>query len=752
MLFSILSLVAGIIVVQQLPVLPENYWIVVLLILATCFTLFRLWRLMFFTIGLLWACYFASFRLADSLADHLEGEHLQIQGQVVGLPRYDDRKISFDFIITKSDDPMPAKIRLSWYSTERKIKAGQVWQMTVKLKKPHARLNPGSFDYERWLFIQNIAATGYVRNTPSAELLSTASPWQSFSAIRQTIAEKITFMLAGRSSTGLIKALTLGDKHEVNEKQWEVFRKTGSIHLLAISGLHIGLIAGLAYFLMLKIAIMLSVVSPQKIAALSAVLVAVFYSALAGFSLPTQRALIMLIIAMMAITLQRNTSIINTLALAMFAVLIIDPLAVLSAGFWLSFLAVTVIAYSMAGRLGKTGYWLAATKVHCVTALGLSPLLLFYFQQVSLIAPLANFIAVPVISLLVVPLCFLAVLLILVSDSLAQPVFLLIDQIIQWLLTVLSAMADFPFAAVTTTSKPFYLVPLAVLGLFILLAPRGIPARWLGGAMLLPLLFIKPEKLNSGDSRITLLDVGQGLSAVIETTNHSLVFDTGAKYSEKYNMGRSVVIPYLKYRGIQKIDVLLISHADNDHIGGAESVIQLSTVDNIMTSVPGALEKYQPMACQRGQSWIWDEVIFEMLSPEPASLNGENNNSCVLKVTAKQKSILLTGDIEEGAESWLLENETDKLPSDILIAPHHGSKTSSSQGFLQQVKASMVLIPAGYRNRFSFPHQQVIERYKKLDMAWMNTADKGAITVELKNKQLNISSMREENSYYWNIK
>jgi len=752
MVFSVLAFVAGILLVQQFSVLPEAHWLIVLLLVTGLSVFFRLWRLMFFTIGLLWACYFASFRLADSLADHLEGEHLQIQGQVVGLPHYDDRKISFDFIITRSDYAMPAKIRLSWYSTDKAIKAGQVWQMTVKLKKPHGRFNPGGFDDERWLFIQNIAATGYVRNNPPAELLSTASAWQSFSARRQAIAEKITVMLAGRNSTGLIKALTLGDKHEINEKQWEVFRKTGSIHLLAISGLHIGLIAGLAYFLMLKTAIMLSVVSPQKIAALSAVVVAVFYSALAGFSLPTQRALIMLIIAMMAITLQRNISIRNTLALAMSAVLIIDPLAVLSAGFWLSFLAVTLIAFSMAGRLGKTGYWLAVTKVHCVTALGLSPLLLFYFQQVSLISPLANFIAVPVISLLVVPLCFLAVLLMLFSDSLAQPVFLLIDQIIQLLWTVLSAMADFPFAAVTTTSKPFYLVPLAVLGLFILLAPRGIPARWLGGAMLLPLLFIKPDKLNSGDSRLTLLDVGQGLAAVIETTNHNLIFDTGAKYSEQYNMGRSVVIPYLKHRGIQKIDVLLISHADNDHIGGAESVLQLATVDNIITSVPALLEDYQPLACQRGQSWVWDEVIFEILSPEPASLNGENNNSCVLKITAKHKSILLTGDIEEEAETWLLENETDKLPSEVLIAPHHGSKTSSSLGFLQQVKPSMVLIPAGYKNRFSFPHQQVLERYQMLDMAWMNTADKGAITVELKNKQLNISSMREENSYYWNIK
>jgi len=752
MVFSILSFVSGIILVQQFSVLPEIHWLMLLWVVSGLALFFRLWRLMFFTIGLLWACYFASFRMGDRLADHLEGEHLHIQGQVVGLPQYDDRRVRFDFLVTQSDYQLRGKLRLSWYSTEQIIKSGQHWQLTVKLKKPHGRLNPGGFDYERWLFTQNIVATGYVRNNPPAALLATATPWQSFSALRQTIADQISLMLAGRSSVGLVKALTLGDKHEINEKQWDVFRKTGSIHLLAISGLHIGLIAGLSYFLMLKIALMFSVLSPQKVAAISAVLVALFYSALAGFSLPTQRALIMLIVAMMAITLQRNISIRNTLAIAMCAVLIVDPLAVLSAGFWLSFLAVSLIAYSTAGRLAKPGYWLAVTKIHCVTAIGLSPLLLFYFQQVSVIAPLANFIAVPVISLLVVPLCFLAVVLLFISGSLAQPVFLLIDQILQLLWTVLAVMADFPLAAITTASKPFYVVPLAVIGLFILIAPRGIPARWLGCVMLLPLFFVKQDKLDDGDARLTLLDVGQGLSAVIETTNHGLIFDTGARYSEHNNMGRSVVIPYLKHRGIEGIDVLLISHGDNDHIGGAESILEQAKVDSIITSVPALLEKYQPIACQRGQRWVWDGIVFEILSPFQNSFNDENNNSCVLKVSAKHKSFLLTGDIEKQAEYWLLENQADKLASDVLLAPHHGSKTSSSQAFLQQVNPAMILIPAGYRNRFSFPHQPVLDRYKKLNMAWMNTADKGAITVELKNKQITVETMREDNGHYWNLK
>lgn len=751
MLFSILSLVAGIIVVQQLPVLPENYWIVVLLILATCFTLFRLWRLMFFTIGLLWAIGFASIRLADRLPVDMEGQHLLIEGQVTGLPQYDDRRVRFDFLVSKSLSQVPGKIRLSWYFPKQQIKAGQNWQMTVKLKKPHGRINPGGFDYERWLFTENIGATGYVRTNPPPVLQRTKVTGQDFTVIRQTISDQLTLLLEHSDNIGIIKALTIGDRHEITDKQWDVFRRTGTVHLVAISGLHIGLISGLVYFLMLKIAVKTSINSPQKIAAVSAVIVAVFYSALAGFSLPTQRSLIMLIIAMSAMVLQRNISTINILALAMLGVLIFDPFAVLSVGFWLSFLAVAVIVYSLGGRLGKPPYWLSATKIHCVTAIGLSPLLLFYFQNLSIIAPAANFIAVPIVSLLLVPLCFIAVLSLSISPDFAMLVYQLIDKILQSLWYVLSVMAETPYSVITTTSNAFYLVPLALLGVFILLSPIGIPARWLGGVMLLPLLFTQQDKPAVGEATMALLDVGQGLAIVIQTTNHTLVFDTGAKYSEHYNMGSSVVIPYLQYKGLQSIDTLIVSHGDNDHIGGVKSVVEQSKVQTVLTSVPKLLMQYQPVQCKRGQRWDWDQVVFEIISPALGEMKGENNNSCVLKVTAKHGSVLLTGDIEKEAELGLLEHERLKLKSDVLIAAHHGSKTSSTMSFLIQADPDMILIPAGYKNRYSFPHDEVINRYNKLNKKWMNTAVDGAIIVNLNNNGvIEVDSMRIKNKRYWN--
>ncbi len=750
---SALSFVAGIIVVQQFSELPGNYLIIFLAVSACGLALFRIRRLMFFTIGLLWAIIFASIRLADSLPEHLEGQHLQIKGQVIGLPQYDDRRVRFDFAVSqesKSNYHMPNKIRLSWFSPKQQISPGQYWQMTVKLKRPHGLLNPGGFDYERWLFMQNIGATGYVRNSPEPLLVLTIPVWQSFSAIRQSIANQLTVFLDRSDNIGLIKALTIGERQGISQKQWDVFRKTGTVHLLAISGLHIGLISGLMYFMAFKIAIKFSVASPQKIAAISAMTMGVFYSALAGFSVPTQRSLIMLTIVMSAITLQRNTSVKNILILAMLAVLMIDPLAVLSAGFWLSFLAVAIIVYSLAGRLGKVGYWSGAFKIHWVTAFGLSPILLFYFQQVSIIAPLANFIAVPIVSLLIVPLCFAGVLSMLVSVDLAAVIFQLIDKILQGLWLTLSAMAELPFASVAAVPPPFYAMPFALLGVFVLLSPRGIPARWLGCVLLLPLLVVKQDKPQIGEAKMTLLDVGQGLSAVIQTAKHTLVFDTGAKYSEQFDMGSSVVMPFLQHEGIEQVDVLVISHADNDHIGGAKSVIDQTEVQKILTSVPELLDQYQPIQCKAGQSWVWGQVVFEIISPVLDTFNSENNNSCVLKVSSKKSSVLLTGDIEQEAETWLVEQEGIWLKADILIAPHHGSKTSSSMPFLKRVKPSVVLIPAGYKNRFSFPHDEVVKRYEAIDASWMSTSEEGAITAELKNNHFTLESVRLKNKRYWN--
>ena len=751
MFFSVLSFVIGIIVVQQFSALPETIWVLCLFFLMFFSAFLRYWRLMFFVMGLLWACCFSGIRLADRLSENLEGRHIQVEGRVLGLPQHDERKVRFDFAVSKSklETKLPEKIRLSWFFPDQQIKAGQYWQFTVKLKQPHGRFNPGGFDYEKWLFMQNIGATGYVKTRPPPRLIITRSSCQNFDCLRQLVADNLTELIGHVENSGLIKALTIGERHDISHKQWDIFRKTGTVHLVAISGLHIGLIAGLAYLLALKTGIRLNMTSPQVIAAFFSIIVALFYAALAGFSLPTQRALLMLSIAMVAISWQRNIKPVNTLALTMFTVLIFDPLAVLSAGFWLSFSAVVLIIYSLAGRLGKSGYWKTAIKINWVTAIGLAPLLLFYFQQVSIISPIANLVAVPVISLLVVPLCLIAVVLMFLIPGLAGYLFILVDNILQALWSFLSEIAQLPYASISTTAVPFYAIPFALLGLLILLAPRGIPGRWLGLVLLLPLLIVNVTKPEQGEVTMTVLDVGQGLSTVIETSKHVLVFDTGAKYSNQYDMGDAVVTPFLNSKGIEVVDTLLISHGDNDHIGGAESVIKQSRVEKILTSVPGALANYLPVQCQAGQSWEWDNVLFEILWPMQNSFS-KNNNSCVLKVSSKQGSFLLTGDIEAEAENGLIKKYAEKLKSDILIAPHHGSKTSSTLTFLKWVNPDIVLIPSGYRNRFSFPHKEVLQRYKVLNVSWMNTANDGALIVKMHNNSVIVNSLRLEQGKYWN--
>lgn len=794
MVVSALSFLAGLMLVQQFPILPDVKWLIVGGVLVGIIAWLRYWRCLFFVVGVLWAIVFAMHRLSDRLPEQLEGAEVQVTGTIADLPEEDEKRVRFDFIprdgvyaanpsgtgaaITRdgvydanlpgagaaiardgvyaanqSGQQLPAKLRLSWYYPDQPIKAGQQWVFTVKLKRVHGTMNPGGFDYERWLFTEGVGATGYVRPSPKPVLLGSDSAWSSISVWRQSITDQLSSALGNSASLALIKALTIGDGNSVTQEQWEVFRKTGTTHLVVISGSHIGLIAGLVYFLVLKLWAWTGWLawSPQKVAAVSAVLVAIFYSGLAGFSVPTQRSVVMLSIAMAAIILQRNSRPFNTLSIALFAVLIVDPLAVLSAGFWLSFLAVSVIVYAVSGRLGKLGPVWGAIKINGVTSVGLSPLLLLFFQQVSLIAPLANLIAVPVISLLVVPLSLLAVIIMFILPTLASKLFFLVDAVLQGLWWLLAHLAEIPMASINHALPSYWALLFAVPGILLLLAPVGIPARWLSLVLFLPLVFTDVKRPETGGISMTLLDVGQGLSAIVQTTHHLLVYDTGAKFSEHSDMGQSVLLPFLRSQGVAKIDSLIISHGDNDHIGGAVSLMRGMPTEKILTSVPQQLSEYAPIECVAGQSWLWDEVKFTILAPQQAFVS-ENDNSCVLKIQSKHGTALLTGDIEAAAESWLVETYGEALKADVLVAPHHGSKTSSTAGFLQAVQPGYVLIPAGYRNQFGHPHKDVLARYRQVHSLWLNNADSGAIVVNVKNNVFAVQGMRQTESKYWNIK
>jgi len=752
MLLSVLSFFFGVFLVQQMTVLVAPLVLLSLFVLGCFLGIKKYWLGALFLFGFIWASGFAHYYFNQVLPLGLQGKELLIEGEVIGLPDVNTRRVRFDFKVNASDERLPTKLRLSWYYPKHKISPGQQWRFYVKLKRPHGMLNPGGFDYEKWLYAQRIGATGYIRQTNKAELLALPTSWFTVSLWRQNYLTLLSQQTISRAGMALIKALTLGDKSAISLQQWSVLSKTGTNHLMAISGLHIGLLAGIVYWLVFKIWLQFPSVhySAHQVAAIISLIAAFFYAAIAGFAIPTQRALIMLAVLTVTILLRRNVRVLNVLASAFLLVILINPLSVLSVGFYLSFLAVFYIIYAFSSRLGRESSWLTSLKIHWVVALGLLPSLLLFFQQVSVISPIANMLAVPVVSFMVVPVSLLAVFLLPFLPDISGVLFACVDTVLFYLWQFLIQLVELPDSSLIFPQPKLWSLLLAFFGVLLLLAPRGIPARYLGIFLLLPLFFPRIEKPKTGEIYFTLLDVGQGLSVVIETTTHHLVFDTGAHFSDKFDMGRNVVLPFLYYRQIRALDKLIVSHADNDHIGGAKAILNQLPTKQVLSSVPNELSDFSAIACQDGQYWQWDGVNFQILSPIKNEFTNENDNSCVLKVDSPYGSFLLTGDIEWAAEQVLVKKHRLELKSDILVAAHHGSKTSSSLNFLKAVSPRMILIPAGAPNRFGFPHTQVIERYQAIQADYFISSEQGALFAKFRKGHLSVEGYRQLAGHYWN--
>lgn len=748
---NIFAFAIGIRLFQQLAHLPNGYWFAGVIFLTLLLGWKKQWVGCAFLGGWVWAGIFAFLSLNNAqLPTALEGQEIAVQGVVSSIPQQDERKTRFDFKLTDAPPDVPTKLKLSWYYPIQPIKAGQHWQFKVKLKKPHGLLNPGGFDYERWLFTQGVGATGYVREPKRAQLIGQDSAWQNITILRQHIAERI-HAIEGLQYAGFITALTIGHTDGITQPQWQVLKKTGTLHLIAISGSHISLVAGLVYLLVrwgwartgfLQL-------SPQRIAAGAAILSALLYALLAGFSVPTQRAVIMFSVAMLGVIGQRQVQVLQMFAIALLVILICDPLAILSVGLMLSFSAVALILFMVAGRLSVTNYWVSTLKVNGIMALGLAPLLLGFFQQIPLISPLANLIAVPVIGFLIVPLALMAVLLLAVLPSVSTLLFSWADVGLAELWWLLDKMAQWPVAVFNGGAPTFVSMGLAIIGILILCMPRGLPGRYISFILCLPLFFNTSERLPPGHVKMTLLDVGQGLATVVQTAEHVLVFDTGIQFSAQSDSGQNVLLPFLTQQGIKKLDGVIISHGDNDHIGGAASLLAHYTPDWLYTSVPQQLQAYAPSPCVQGQHWHWDAVEFTMLGPKSPGFLTENDNSCVLHIKATHGAILMTGDIEQTAEAWLVETYGEALRANVLVAPHHGSNTSSTSAFLQNVAPEVSLLATGYRNPFHFPHPAVIKRYQAQQIRWFNTAELGAIQVDIATTGTKITAYREQVGKYW---
>jgi competence protein ComEC len=768
--------------VQQLPELPSLWWALLPIPLAWAAWRRPVWLIpLFFVGGVVWVSLRAGLILDDALAHELEGRDILVEGFVADIPQAAEYGSRFEFRVTRADHDgravrLPRRLLLSSSREHFVPRAGEAWRLEVRLARPHGFRNPGGFDYEGHLFRQRLRARGYVRAGAPPVRLEDGPGWLVVDRVRQQLGERIRGALPDNAYAGIVVALANGDARGIDEDQWRVLRATGTVHLVAISGLHISLVGGIVFFLArflwaLPGTTVLRAPAPV-VGAGAALVAATAYAALAGFVVPAQRALIMLAVALGGVMWRRRFPPSQLLAAALLLVLLHDPLAVMAAGFWLSFAAVAVIILAVHGEPARRSWLCKWGYVQWAIALGMLPLLLALFQQVSLVAPLANMLAVPVFDMAAVPLTLAGIVAsALLPDAAASALFRLAAGLLETLWPVLAYLGDLRFSQWTQHEPPPWAIFCALVGVALLLAPRAWPARWVGAVWLLPLFLVRPPPPAEGEVWFTLLDVGQGLSAVVRTRAHVLVYDAGPRLSPAFDTGQAVVVPYLRARGVGRIDTLVISHGDNDHKGGAESVLQALPVDRVLSSVPDLPFAVQP--CVAGATWRWDGVEFTMLNPPPArsrrlpsSGNGgepppaartgrtrrgaqHNDASCVLAVRGPHGAVLLPGDIEARAERQLLENFDAKLAADILVAPHHGSRTSSTEAFLEAVRPAHVLYPVGYRNRYRHPHPDVVERYARRDAQRHDSPTGGALEFRLGADGIGVSAFRRDHRRYW---
>ncbi|MCC6198112.1 MAG: DNA internalization-related competence protein ComEC/Rec2 [Burkholderiales bacterium] len=730
-------------------------------------------------LGFGYAAWRADARLADALPSAWEGADVRVTGIVDDLPALLDQGVRFAFAVEQAAPPravVPRRISVSWYDFDGNdappvVRAGERWTLTVRLKRPHGNVNPGGFDLEAWLLQHNLRATGYVANdTRNVRVDAFAGRFgDHVQRAREEVRARIHRDLPDGEYAGVIAALAIGDQRAIPEAQWTVFNRTGVGHLVSISGLHVTVFAafagGLAFALARRSVRLTSHMPARKVAAAAGLVCAGAYTLLAGAEVPAVRTFAMLAVAAAGLWLGRPGTATIVWLWALAAVLGLDPWAPLTPGFWLSYGAVALLLYASAGRLHEhAGEGFRQRAAHAlresaraqwVVTVGLAPLTLALFGQTSLIAPLANAIAIPAVTLVVVPLTLTGILV-----PFAW-LFELAHAALVPLMAFLAWLSGLPDATWQQHAPPPWTVVAGCFGALWLLAPRGVPARACGVLWLLPLFLVVPARLPDGAFRLTVLDVGQGLAAVVETRQHTLVYDTGPGFGDVSDAGGRIVVPFLRARGLRRADGLIVSHQDLDHAGGALSLLQATPVGFLASSLPAehpivrrAQAKAPTFGCAAGQGWTWDGVRFTILHPTRDAYDDRdlkpNDRSCVVRVESAYGSVLLAGDIETRTEALLVRTRTGELRADVLVVPHHGSRTSSSLPFVRAVAPAVAVIGSGYRNRFGHPRADIVARYVNEGIAVARTDLLGAVTIIFDGRtRVAAGGARAERARYW---
>lgn len=669
------------------------------------------------------------------LASDLEGKTLVLDVRIAGLPEPKGRGVGFIGVVQSPleghEAGFPHRLRLNWYKQPPQLVPGEVWRIKVKLKRPHGMVNGVGFDYEAWLFRQGVQATGTVQSGERAA----AAPMVTADTVRLAMRERLADALAGEPSLGLVLGLVIGDRSLMSETQWDDLLATGTNHLLAISGLHVTMIAALVWGLVRGFWARLPALAlrfPAPLAgAVGGGLAALGYSLLAGFSVPTQRTLLMLLAVVLAMLARRAIRVRDVLGLALLFVLLWDPLSVLDVGFWLSFGSVGLLVYAGMGRLARPGWLGEAAHAQWAVSIGLLPLTLLLFARGSLVAPLANAFAIPLVSLIVTPLALAGSLLIWLVEPLGHALLWLAARGLDGLMWLLHGMAGWPMAQWFPPSPGPWAYALAIPAIAWLLAPRGVPGgwvgRWVGLILLAPLAWPSVPRPAEGELWLDMLDVGQGQAVLVRTARHAMLYDTGPVTFGGLDTGEEVVLPALRGLGVDRLDAVVLSNGDRDHAGGFEAIRRRRQLAHVWHG--GGLDEGE--ACRRGEGWSWDGVGFRFLHPDEGFGSGKDNDlSCVVRVEAPGGSVLLTGDVERRAEQALLASG-ESLRSTLLQVPHHGSLTSSSEAFVEAVRPQIALVSAGYRNHFRHPRPEVLERYITSGTRLVDTPACGRISVRM---------------------